>query len=309
VSVDGSTHSTRRERIRDMAVSAQRRVQDARKSSPSVDAAFVVQLRDRTVGGNLLASAIAYRLFLWMLPVALLMASLLGFAQASGRDQPEQVGEDLGLGKSVISTVAGAASQAEKSRYLLLFIALFGIYFAGAAGAKTLIAVHRFAWGLSPIGPRVTPLASLAFTGAAVAVACASALAGIIRDQAHGIGLVAMVIVALLDASVWFGLSLLLPHAGAPWTRLVPGALLVGVGMQLVHVASVYYLSNKIETASQLYGGLGFAATILLGLYLLARLMVASAVLNATLWSRAETGRASGGSLPEGEARDTPQAG
>ena len=84
----------------------------------------------------------------------------------------------------------------------------------------------------------------------------------------------------------WFAISLLLPHADAPWTRLLPGALLVALGMQVLHLATVLYFGRKISSSSELYGGLGAAAAILLWLYVFGRLVVASAVLNATLWQR-----------------------
>src|SRR5207249_3962514 len=83
--------------------------------------------------------------------------------------------------------------------------------------------------------------------------------------------------------ALWRAISIALPHGGAPWTRLVPGALFLGAGAELMHLVSVYYLSGKIESSSELYGGLGAAATLLLGLYLVARLIVAAALLNATL--------------------------
>jgi uncharacterized BrkB/YihY/UPF0761 family membrane protein len=66
----------------------------------------------------------------------------------------------------------------------------------------------------------------------------------------------------------------------------VPGALVVGVGTQLLHLLTVYYLSGRLESASELYGGLGTAATVLLGLYLIGRLVVAAALANAVLWKR-----------------------
>ena len=55
---------------------------------------------------------------------------------------------------------------------------------------------------------------------------------------------------------------------------------------------TVFYLSEEVTKSSALYGGLGAAATILLWLYLIGRLMVGSAVLNATLWERAKERRA-----------------
>lgn len=279
------------ERARSRLRSAQNLVQEARGRSRGVDTAFNVQDRDRAVGGNLLACAIAYRVFLWLLPLALLIAAGLGFAQAAGSDRPAQWSGDIGLAKGVIQVVADAAAQAKRSRLPLLALALFGLYTAGGAGAKTLIAVHRFAWGLPPARIRAGVRASLAFTGISVGVVAISAGAQVVRRYSPGLGMTVTLVIAVAYAALWLGASLLLPHADAPWTRLLPGAVFVGVGSQVVHLVSVVYLSGKIESASQLYGGLGFAATLLLGLYLLSRLIVGSAVLNAALWQRAQARR------------------
>jgi uncharacterized BrkB/YihY/UPF0761 family membrane protein len=51
-------------------------------------------------------------------------------------------------------------------------------------------------------------------------------------------------------------------------------------------VLTQVYFSRKIASASGLYGALGGAATLLLWLFLLARLAVGAAVVNAVLWER-----------------------
>jgi uncharacterized BrkB/YihY/UPF0761 family membrane protein len=67
---------------------------------------------------------------------------------------------------------------------------------------------------------------------------------------------------------------------------LVPGALLIAGGVIVMRLVTVLYLLNRIESSSELYGGLGAAAGILLWLYLIGRLIVGAAVLNAALWAR-----------------------
>ena len=75
-----------------------------------------------------------------------------------------------------------------------------------------------------------------------------------------------------------------LPHRGSSWRDQLPGAVLVGLGTQLIHLAVVLYLAPKIGRSSELYGALGAATVLLLWLYLVARLIVAAAFLNAALW-------------------------
>ncbi len=54
----------------------------------------------------------------------------------------------------------------------------------------------------------------------------------------------------------------------------------------MIHLVTVLYLSHKAGQVSAAYGALGTALILLLWLYLLSRLIVASAFLNATLWER-----------------------
>jgi len=77
-----------------------------------------------------------------------------------------------------------------------------------------------------------------------------------------------------------------LPHAAATWNELIPGALLLAVTAQAIHLFNVYYLGHKLERASATYGALGTAATILLALFLISRIVVAGAELNACLNTR-----------------------
>jgi uncharacterized BrkB/YihY/UPF0761 family membrane protein len=78
----------------------------------------------------------------------------------------------------------------------------------------------------------------------------------------------------------------LLPHADASLTALVPGAVLVALGMQAMHLVIALYLAPKLGRSPELYGSLGAATVILLGLYVTARLITASAFLKAALWER-----------------------
>jgi uncharacterized BrkB/YihY/UPF0761 family membrane protein len=107
-----------------------------------------------------------------------------------------------------------------------------------------------------------------------------------IRQQSAGLGLGSTLVAILAFFGAWLLASSLLPHGNAPWRALIPGALLVGVGLGLLNLLSVYWLSHRIESASQLYGSLGVAAAMLAWLYLIGRLMVASAMLNATFWEQ-----------------------
>jgi uncharacterized BrkB/YihY/UPF0761 family membrane protein len=86
---------------------------------------------------------------------------------------------------------------------------------------------------------------------------------------------------------IWLAPSWKLPHLAEVELRdLLPGALLVAVGVEAVHLLTVLWYANKIANSSGLYGSLGAAVGLLAWLHLLGRLTIASVVLNATLWRR-----------------------
>jgi uncharacterized BrkB/YihY/UPF0761 family membrane protein len=81
-----------------------------------------------------------------------------------------------------------------------------------------------------------------------------------------------------------------LPHRAASWRDLVPGAALVAVGVEALHLFTVLFLGPRLESATQLYGGIGVATTVLLWLYLTGRLVIAAAVLDASIVERRDAG-------------------
>jgi membrane protein len=78
-----------------------------------------------------------------------------------------------------------------------------------------------------------------------------------------------------------------MPHAPeVPWTAFIPGAVVFGVGMEVLHLVTVYWISRQIESKTDTYGAIGFALALLLWAYLLGRLITSAAVVNETLWTR-----------------------
>ena len=78
----------------------------------------------------------------------------------------------------------------------------------------------------------------------------------------------------------------LLPHRATHPRELVPGALLVAAGHQLVQIAVIFYFAPRLGRSEETYGAFGTAATVLIWLYVLSRLVTGAAFLNATLWDR-----------------------
>lgn len=275
----------RANRARDDAL---RQVDRLRTEHDLVDAALQAGDLDRRRAGSLLAGGIAFRVFLWMLPAALLGAGVIGLVRPRGSSQPERVAHTLGLGASVGSMISHATRQANKGTAFLIAAGLVLTLYTSMSLVRSMRVAFILAWE-EPFGRRPKLLRDGAIlSGALIGLLITETGISYLRHRAGvGVSLFLGVVPVALGAAVWVGVSLLLPHArGATWRALLPGAALFAVGMALLHFASVYYFAPKLTKAPVLYGSLGTAATLLLWLFVIARIVVASAFLNATLWRR-----------------------
>lgn len=282
---EGRVARTRR-RATDAARRAVEVAEGARTRSRLVDLMWSTGERDRRAVGSVLAGAVAFRVFVYLLPLVLAVLTLLGILTGLDNDTATEVSQGLGLGAYVVDSIDTASEQAHRSLWILVPLSLWAVYTAGAAAARVLHAVHVLAWDL----PRARRPSSAARAAGAFALAVgALASMGLMqwaRAYSPGLGLGTALLGVVPFAVLWFAASWVLPHdRRAPWIALVPGALLVGTGVWLIHLVSVYFLARRVDKASELYGSLGVAATLLAWLYLIGRLMVASAMLNATLWA------------------------
>jgi uncharacterized BrkB/YihY/UPF0761 family membrane protein len=136
---------------------------------------------------------------------------------------------------------------------------------------------------------------SLAFTGMVCAFLAAVGFSWWVRD--YWPGLFAPVLTFAPLVGLWLWASVHLPHRDAPWQALLPGALVVGIGFQVLHEAVGYLLVPKLEKSTSLYGDLGATTTFLFFMYMTAILVVTAPVLNSSLYDELRSRR-----------RDDPQA-
>ena len=116
-------------------------------------------------------------------------------------------------------------------------------------------------------------------------------IVGWIRHSDQVAGVTALLVYALLLGGAWLALARHLPRRDVGWKALVPGAALVALGMLFVNAFNVYLTSRLVEERADTYGALGVATALLFSLYLVGRVIVGSAVLNATLDARRQRSR------------------
>jgi membrane protein len=234
--------------------------------------------RNRRVAASVLAGGFAYRLFLWLLPFGLIVGGALGLMNARSTEDAVQGG---GLPGAITNAVGDAARSANSNSWWLLAIGVPLLLWAGFTGAKAAVLIHSLVWDELP--PKAKPLQmSLAFTGMVCAFLAAVALTWWVRDAWPG--LLAPVLTFAPLTALWLWASLRLPHRDAPWQALLPGALVVAIGFQVLHEVVGYLLVPKLEKATSLYGSLGATTTFLFFMYMVSLLVVAAPVLNSSLY-------------------------
>jgi len=277
--VPGATRSlvARRDRVRERATAIASR-------APGFATAVAAAGRDRRHGGNLLAGALAFRLFGALLPLALLVAVGLGYAATLDRAAPARAGEAVGIGPALLASIAESSKLSAGTRWLVAASALGASLWSAVMAARAIRAAHSVAWT-----GRVERLEHPVAAGMVLLAAAAALLAvwGVVGRGYADLGAAAILVAAAGGAAffaIWLGLECLLPRAGAPWRALVPGAAVVAVGLLAIHLGTVMFVAGRIERASETYGAIGVAFTILVWLYVVSRVIVASAMLNAALW-------------------------
>ena len=273
-----------RERVDGLVEHGKVLIDETRATVPPVDIGFAAVERDGHIGGFLLAGAIAFRLFVFLLPTYLLALVIAGAVFAVDPTKTDDVASSAGMSEYLADTIGDAASTSHKSLWLLIPLTLYAMASTARSVDKAIAAAHARAWGID-LPKRKPHWVILGMIGFALAVLCTLRVITTIR---HGVFVpFAMALGALLYAALWLGASRVLPRRpDTSWAALLPGAVLVGAGTQGLYLFNVLYLNHKIQSASAAYGALGVAASALLWLYLLGRLMVAAPVLNATLWQR-----------------------
>jgi uncharacterized BrkB/YihY/UPF0761 family membrane protein len=276
---DGAPGVGRSNRMRVRFAAARAGAKSASERHVSVAIPFRAAERNRRVASSVLAGGIAYRLFLWLLPFGLILGGALG---VMGADSAEDAVDGGGLPAAVVNAIGDAARAADSDWWWLLAVGVAGLLYAGYTGGKAVQLIHSLVWDEPP--PRTKPLkASLAFTGIVCAFMAAVALTQWLREETWLVGLLAATLSLAPLAGLWLWVSLRLPHRDASWRALLPGALLVAIGFQLLHQLIENFLEPKLEKSTSLYGALGAVTTLLFFMYIVGSLLVAAPVLNSSL--------------------------
>jgi membrane protein len=239
--------------------------------------------RDQRRAGGLLSGGLAFRLFVWSLPFALVLVTSLGFLVDSIDRTVESLGRDSGLSATIVDAVSKGVETSSRNRFALLVLGLVLLFMASTSALRALNVVSIIAWELEPRAPRRMFVGSIAFALIITALAAIHLVANPLYGGGFGTDLLATLALTAADTAVAYAALSRLPHGATDGRTLLPGALLFGVGIEVLRLVTAVYLVGKISRIGDLYGSLGLAVVILAWLYLIGRLVVTGCMLNASV--------------------------
>ena len=251
---------------------------------PVVDVVVGTFRRDRRAAGSVMSSALAFRLFLFFLPLLLLTIGVAGVA--SEVVDARSVNREAGISGSVAKQVSTAFHQPGLTRWVAVLLGLWGVLVAGRSLSRVLYAASAAAWGL-PTGTHARLRAVGAVAGLVCTIGVIAILIGRIRESfGLGVATVSFLPALLIYAIAWLGVSMLLPRATEDPGALLPGCMLVALTLTVMHAVSELYLPDRIDHASQLYGAFGATVVTLGWFFILGRAVIISMELNAAIYDR-----------------------
>jgi membrane protein len=251
---------------------------------PLVDFGLGVYRRDREIVGTVAGSAIAFRLFLFFVPLLLFIVGVAGFV-ARWLDA-EDVNEDAGLTGSLAAQIDTALSQPNQTRWVAVLVGLVGVATAGYSLSKVMVAVSALGWRL-PERPKAKPKVIGAIVGLIAGVGLIALIINRIRADL-GLGAVSLSFVAAFAFYfvAWFIISMMLPRATRDPGALLPGATLVALTITGMQAISQLYIPDRLSRASELYGTFGATIVTLGWFFFLGRAIVLGIVINAVVFER-----------------------
>lgn len=256
---------------------------DEHRDRVLVDLVLRLIERDRESAATVVSSALAFRLFLFFLPLVLFAVGLSGFA-SSALDRRDI--EALGITGQLAEQIDQALRQSQGTRWIATLGGLFGALWAGRTLGKVTNVASCLAWRI-PVRTKGTLRVSGALVGVVVGMALMSVLVNTILTE-HGVVLAGLsfVGVAAVYCAFWFALSLLLSRATTDPAALLPGAALVGVAVAGLQAFSQLYLPRQFSQASDLYGAVGASIVVLGWFFIMGRVIVGSMVVSAVVYER-----------------------
>ena len=271
-----------RQRAVDLGESATSWWEQRRRERPLLDWAGLLHERDAEAFASVLGSAVALRLFLFVLPANVALVALVELIRlGSTMDEHLQASATTGeIARSLADiSVTSAVSFLVSGLVLTLW--------AGRSLARTLATSSTAAWRLPVASSKVRLTAMATLSVVLFATIAAGSIFSWLRESGGVTATVAAWSGGLAVVTVaWFLVMLSLPRATTDPGALLPGAVLFGVGYTVMAWFMQFYLPNRIARSTDTLGDLASVVATLGWFFLIGRLASGSFVVSAVTFER-----------------------
>jgi membrane protein len=233
-----------------------------------------------SIDGTQRALVLAGQAFSALIPLLIVLSTLIsahgGPGLATSLIQRFRLsGNSADAVRTLFAQPSGASASVSFGSALLLVL-------SGLSLATTIQRLYEAAWRLPPRGLRgkFGGLAALALL--VTQILLVSLLAGFLRSAPAG-SLLTLVLRIVASSAIWLVLQHLLLGGRVAWRGLLPGAVVAGVGQQVVAALSTLWIPGLIENNSTRYGMIGVSFALLSWLVVIAVVQVAAATVSVEL--------------------------
>ena len=246
--------------------------------------ALCVKERFDEVHGNYLASAIALAAFLSIFPLLLVLTAVVGFFSSGSPGLADDVIAELGVTGTAANAMKSAFRAAERSRETASVIGFVGLLWSGLGLVAALQYAYNQVWQVQGRGVR-DKLVGLGWLSGAGAILLASfGLTAVVAWLPAVLKPLGVVVGVAVGAALFLWTNKVLPNRHLDWKRLVPGAVLGGIGLEVLKAVGAFYVPKLVSSSSALYGSIGTVFALLAWLFIFAQMIVYTAILNVVRW-------------------------
>ena len=175
---------------------------------------------------------------------------------------------------------------AETSRTATGIIGLVGLFVSGLGVIGAMQYAYNQIWQVKDRGFKDRLIGVEWLLGAVVLFAVSAFVTALLAVLPGILSPVALLIAVATDVALFWWTAKLLPNRDIGWRPLLPGAILGGVGLEVLKFVGGFYVPTLVKHSSELYGSIGIVFALLAWLLLFGKLIVYAATLNVILWER-----------------------